>query len=552
MAIDNLAVALKSKDFNAISEMLYASEIMDVNALLKNGETLLTFACLHGDGVVVSLLLNEGADSTVPNKAGKYPLEIAMKAGNFKALQSLKEADADNLNHPNLRGFKAKPWFSELAKAGSDRFVEIVRALDANELIQASVDIRALNTHSTDDNNAKMLIDTALFSKVVADDDEASFDHLFRPTGQQSYSYTIQGVQDDLIVALMKVDPKRMDVISGYMRAEFIVNNVALFSDELLKKKIELGVRDIICSQDFIQRLATLDFNHEIGHSAKFYFDDTVLLNESVESLQGVMKYATADLNLYQGRYGYQLTQQEAVQVLDKMEALGADPLKVSKSMSGNIIGNTLSDLMKRKDFANDESISWLVKRGIDVNQQFYSDDSAATVLDMALDSKRSYQKPMSPNCIKPLIANGALPASGNLTSAINAAIKDGGQFQLHRGFGSGRDLFTGDLPLDIEMHDGNGRTLLMMAARRADLDVCEELIKLGANPHTEDNKGRNALSHLASYNPAKDFWCENSTRKADLADALIKSMSTIDPLAKQESAVKQEPLAKKKSKPSM
>lgn len=53
--------------------------------------------------------------------------------------------------------------------------------------------------------------------------------------------------------------------------------------------------------------------------------------------------------------------------------------------------------------------------------------------------------------------------------------------------------------PGAVNVPDKNGQTALMLAAQKGRYDVCELLLKKGANPNLRDKYGKPALQHAAA-----------------------------------------------------
>ena len=69
---------------------LLACRGINVNAQNSSGNSALSIAALHGRTLLISMLLQYGADPYIPNFSGILPVDFAGSSGNFEAAKLLE------------------------------------------------------------------------------------------------------------------------------------------------------------------------------------------------------------------------------------------------------------------------------------------------------------------------------------------------------------------------------------------------------------------------------------------------------------------------------
>jgi ankyrin repeat protein len=110
---NELAIAINSNSPNELEKILETSSYFNLNYVDQEGETLLHRSCLMGNLDLVKILVKHGANQSIKNKSGWFPIHIASFYGhieilmflidenNFKHQNSIAVFDNENINHNN-------------------------------------------------------------------------------------------------------------------------------------------------------------------------------------------------------------------------------------------------------------------------------------------------------------------------------------------------------------------------------------------------------------------------------------------------------------------
>ena len=97
-----------------------------INEIEGDGMAAIHFAAMYGTPESVEILINEGAKVNFPNNNGEYPLDIAVKNGNFEIAQFLIEKGARLDNVINGTPSKKEHGY------GSNRMRARAKTIDAS------------------------------------------------------------------------------------------------------------------------------------------------------------------------------------------------------------------------------------------------------------------------------------------------------------------------------------------------------------------------------------------------------------------------------------
>lgn len=101
---DFMRAALRNASVPAIQKALRDGASIDWRNPESNGETLLMRAARRGDLLVVKYLLERGADASLEDYSGRYPLHVAALEGHVLVLQILIQKKAAVIDEEDAQG----------------------------------------------------------------------------------------------------------------------------------------------------------------------------------------------------------------------------------------------------------------------------------------------------------------------------------------------------------------------------------------------------------------------------------------------------------------
>jgi ankyrin repeat protein len=96
---NELTIAINNNSPNELEKILETSSYFNLNYVDQEGETPLHKSCLKGNLDLVKILVKHGANQSIKNKSGWFPIHIASFYGHIEILMFL--IDENNFKHQN-------------------------------------------------------------------------------------------------------------------------------------------------------------------------------------------------------------------------------------------------------------------------------------------------------------------------------------------------------------------------------------------------------------------------------------------------------------------